>query len=110
MAITVATRGRSWEHSADFIRGQRGRCSIDQNLLEEVHGLLDPAVQLAGPHDPARHGGQVPADGGVQLLLAVGAGHHVDVPAVLLQDVLVLLLHAEVWDAQSAMGERIQPL
>ena len=76
---------------------------MNPNLLKEVHGLLDSAVQLPGPHDPARHGGQVPADGGGQLLLGVGAGHHLDVPAVVLQDVLVLVPDAEVGDAQSAM-------
>ena len=70
--------------------------------MEQVHGLLDPAVQLPGPHDASRHGGQVPAHGGVQLLPGVGAGHHLNVPAVVLQDVLVLVLDAQVWDAQPA--------
>ena len=104
LGVSVANHTHTWWHNTHKVHvSAMSECTVlNPDLLEEVHGLLDPPVQLPRPHDPARHGRQVPADGGVQLLPGVGAGHHLDVPAVVLQDVLVLVLDAQVWDAQPA--------
>lgn len=73
--------------------------------MKEIHGALDPAGQLPSPHDTARHQGQVPANGGVQFLLHVDAGDHFNVPTIVLQNALILLVNAKVWDAKSVFSE-----
>lgn len=70
-------------------------------LLEEIHRSSDPAGQLARPQDTACHRGQVPANGGVQFLFHVKSGYIFNVFAVVLQELLIPLVNAKIWDAQS---------
>lgn len=74
-------------------------------LLKEIHWTLDPTVQLPRPHDPACHWWQVPVNWGVQFLLHVDTDDHFNVPTVVLQNALILLINTKVWDAQSVVSE-----
>lgn len=63
-------------------------------LLEDLHGLLDAAVKLTGPQDSARDGGQVTADGGLILLFVINPRDHLNVPPIVLKDLLILLINS----------------
>ena len=69
-------------------------------LLEDLNGLTDAPIELAGPSNLPRHRRQVPSDDGFQAIVAIHLGHHVQVSAVKLQDELVLLLNGHVGQPQ----------
>jgi len=71
-----------------------------RQLLEKIHGLLDSAVKLPSPHDLPCERGDVWSNGGICLLFGVYSRDHLNVPAKVLQNFLVLFTDAQVWDAK----------
>lgn len=75
-------------------------------LLEKIHGLLDATVQLPSPHDLPCDRREVWSNGGLCLLFGVNSRDHLNVPAKVLQNLLVLLTDAQVWDAKPGEIEK----
>lgn len=70
-------------------------------LLEELHGLLNSPVELSSPQYLTCHWREVPGYRWLSLLFGVDARDHFDVTSVVLQDFLIFLSNAQVWDAKS---------
>lgn len=75
-------------------------------LLEKFHWSSDPAGQLARPQDATCHWGQVPANRRVQFLFHVKSGDIFNVFAIVLQQLLIPLINAKIWDAQPVFWRR----